>query len=152
MNDDFDLTPNDADTERRLQALRPTETSIDAHAIWYEAGLRQGRRSTHIWQVATVASVALAFGSIAWRSNPGPAFVKVPGPSSPTSQVASGSSVQISKATDEARLQDVLNASGWNRIAASGANSRHTPSTADLSVHTLLEQLDNHNDISNLRS
>jgi hypothetical protein len=152
MENEFDLTPGEAEMERRLHDLQLTEPAIDAHAIWYEAGVRRGRRWNRAWRAAAVASLAIAVGSFSWRSNPGPAFVKLPGPSVQTSQVASESTRQVSKTTDQARLQDVLEACGWNRIAATGTKSGHMLSTTDLSAPALLEQLDSHKDILNLRS
>jgi hypothetical protein len=160
MENDFRLTPEEDETLRLLGTLDPKPAKIDEHAIWFEAGVRRGKRVGHLWQALTAASLALAIGSFTWhaksdlsvaRQHEGTApkvaqSFTLPPATAPSSKTLTAGYV---------RRLDLKQFNGWRSLAAdqgSGVLSQPTIHPGDDALFQLSNQRIEPKDIPNTRS
>lgn len=159
MSEQFNLTPEEIEMERQLGALAPKTPPIDEHAIWFEAGVRRGRKSEYRWQIATAASLALAIGSFSWNAQSRPSVVQRPRTQPTTiASVAHGPDdtrrASRSVSAEHEGIDDLLKASGW-RLQADEPRQTQSPAagpSGTLSVSQMLERSTNPKDFLTMRS
>jgi hypothetical protein len=109
-----------------LRALQPAPARTAERDIWYQAGVKAGRRRTAIWRAASVAFAITTVSLLTWSLRPAAAplerivYVR-PDPPQPPPQVAASSSDSY------ARLRDAILRNGLDGLPPPDFNAGGEP-------------------------
>jgi hypothetical protein len=131
MQENQFMSRDDEDLARAISGLEPAPPGIEPLGIWYQAGLKAGRRKASRWRAAAAVSV-LVLSLLLLRGRPNPArrivYVYPPSPAPTQQAMKTGESSSASIAAANLKLRDTLIENGWDalpRPTGGVGNARH---------------------------
>jgi hypothetical protein len=141
MSEERPLNHDEREFVEALGGLLPAPPDVSEQRLWYEAGLRAGRRRTRAWGAVAAAMVLLAVGVAALRPRGPIVYVDRVVPqetrqqgnrvTAPVAAVPDYSRPAVS--IDYVRLRDAVEQRGLDALGESGSGALSQPSLRALS-------------------